>query len=421
MSTLTHTPGLGLWLWTAACVLWALPAAAQNHSPAQSEPAVLTVAEAADLLRIAPGEVVRLAEARELPARRVGAVWRFNRASLLVWLNGDWEPVGEASLGKSQTPNPKSQITSLESQIPMPAQELQQVAGTSLAPGQATPQSAPTATPQGSTDTPIGEAPEERTAEQVFLRGRRVLLGRGDVVVDFGQFYTRGDDLQLATSVQGLGLATVRQEALTSLVLARVGVLNETEVFASTTFNKQTSHLLFGGDTLARDTRTRLGGVSLGVNRTLLREQAGRPDVIANFAVHIPTDDAGAYALSGGLSLVKSVDPAVLFATVGYSDVIGHRSVSASTSFEPAASVSASVGYGLGLNDTMAISTTFSGLFTGSTVVNGAPQHSSQFFSGRFALTSRLAEGLYIEPSVSFGISGPSDSVAFGLTVPYSF
>ena len=39
----------------------------------------------------------------------------------------------------------------------------------------------------------------------------------------------------------------------------------------------------------------------------------------------------------------------------------------------------------------------------------------------RFALTSWLAEGLYIEPSVSFGLSGPEDSFAFGVTIPYAF
>ncbi len=39
----------------------------------------------------------------------------------------------------------------------------------------------------------------------------------------------------------------------------------------------------------------------------------------------------------------------------------------------------------------------------------------------QFGLTSWLAKGLYIEPTVSFGLNGPGDSFALGVTVPYTF
>jgi excisionase family DNA binding protein len=401
MSTLIRPTAVRLGLRVLACLLFALPAAARGEAPRQTERAVLTLVEAAELLRIDPEELQRLAERQELPARRVGTVWRFNRTTLLQWLNGDFETVGGI-------PGRVQRLTGAELQDVVaggPALQTQSDEG-------------PKASPRDS-DKPIGEAPEERTAEDVFLRGRRVLLGRGDVVVDFGQFYARGDDLQLATGSQGFGLATVRQEALTSLLLARVGVFNETELFAGTTFNTQRSRLLFRNEKLTSASQSDLGNVTVGVNRTLLHERGGRPDVIANFAVHVPTHDNG-YAVTGGVAMVKSVDPAVLFANVSYTEAIGRRSANLIL-LDPGATVGASVGYGLALNDTMAVSTTFSGLFTGSTVLDGSSQRGSQFFSGRFALTSRLAGRLYIEPSVSFGISGPSDSVAFGVTVPYSF
>src|SRR6187401_714353 len=65
---------------------------------------------------------------------------------------------------------------------------------------------------------PIGEAPKEQNAEDVFLRGQKVLLGRGKVVVDVGQFFSRSDDLQLAVVNGGLALATREQSILTTLV-----------------------------------------------------------------------------------------------------------------------------------------------------------------------------------------------------------
>ena len=58
-----------------------------QHSfrPAEASP-VLTLDEAAELLRTDPAVVTELAEAGELPGRRVGGEWRFARAAVLDWL-----------------------------------------------------------------------------------------------------------------------------------------------------------------------------------------------------------------------------------------------------------------------------------------------------------------------------------------------
>lgn len=52
--------------------------------PAAAE--VLTLAEAAVLLQSTEEAVAELAEAGELPGRRVGGEWRFARAAVLHWL-----------------------------------------------------------------------------------------------------------------------------------------------------------------------------------------------------------------------------------------------------------------------------------------------------------------------------------------------
>ncbi len=53
-----------------------------------SEPAgeVLTVLEAAHLLRVGEAAVEEAAERGELPARRLGGEWRFSRTAVLAWL-----------------------------------------------------------------------------------------------------------------------------------------------------------------------------------------------------------------------------------------------------------------------------------------------------------------------------------------------
>jgi len=348
----------------------------------------LTLPEAADLLRIDVAEVERLAERKEIPGRRIGESWRFSCAALIAWLNGDSFNV-----------------------------DLPDVKPTETTPGQAAkaePAGAPT---PGGQDTPIGEAPKARPADDIFLRGQRVLLGRGEAVVDFGQFYARSRDYQLASINGAVGLATVERRLLTTLLVGRVGIFEETELFASTTFNNLDSRLFLGTTNLAGSGRSAVGATAAGIRRTLFRERVGRPDVIVAINGQMPTGDASA-AVGGGLVLVKSIDPVVLFANTNYAHTFRRSGV---TRVEPENSVDLSMGYGLGLNDSVAISMAVSGLFAGTTTVDNATLRSSALISGRFGLTMSLAEGLYIEPSVSFGLSGPGTSFAFGVTMPYRF
>src|SRR3954451_5603408 len=55
------------------------------------DPAVMTLAEAAELLRIDAKKLAKLASAGEVPGRKLGREWRFSRAGLLNWLNKDEE------------------------------------------------------------------------------------------------------------------------------------------------------------------------------------------------------------------------------------------------------------------------------------------------------------------------------------------
>src|SRR4051795_54582 len=56
-------------------------------------PEVLTLAQAADLLQVEEDVIEAMAEAAELPGRRLGDEWRFARVGLLRWLAGADEEV----------------------------------------------------------------------------------------------------------------------------------------------------------------------------------------------------------------------------------------------------------------------------------------------------------------------------------------
>lgn len=398
------------------CVLVLAAHPASGQTPTACQSAVLTLTEAADLLRVDAAEVERLAAQGKLPGRRIGLSWRFGCAALMAWLNGDGEPPRDEYVAPLTDP---SLAAAFEPLAPLVPSESAAVTGAGKAPGQdqRTPQIQSTP-PPGQT-TPVGEAPEQREAEDVFLRGQRVLLRRGQVVADVGLFFSRTAEHQLASLDGGIALTTAEHDVLTTLLLGRVGIFNETELFASTTFHSQDLRRLLGSAVIGSSGRSGFGATHVGIRRTLFRETARRPDIVISVNGQIRNRDTPA-ALGGGVVLVKSVDPVVLFTTANYLGVLD-RHVSTVGRPHSTSRVDVSMGYGLALNDTLAISMAVTGVFTDSARIDRAALRQPGRFSARLGLTAWLAKGLYIEPSVSFGLNGPGDSFAFGLTMPYTF
>jgi excisionase family DNA binding protein len=52
-------------------------------------PEVLSLAQLSELVQVPEADLAAMAEAGELPGRRIGGEWRFSRAAVLAWLAGD--------------------------------------------------------------------------------------------------------------------------------------------------------------------------------------------------------------------------------------------------------------------------------------------------------------------------------------------
>ena len=55
----------------------------------EDAPAVLTLEEAAALLRVSDADLLQIAQRGDIPARQIGEQWRFSHAALLAWLGSD--------------------------------------------------------------------------------------------------------------------------------------------------------------------------------------------------------------------------------------------------------------------------------------------------------------------------------------------
>ena len=392
----------GAMLWASAPM--ASEEAVQPQAP-EVWPEVMNLEQAARYLQFDPQELRSMAEEDLVPARRIGQAWRFNREALLAWLTGEWGLVVAALPPSGEAPLAPPTLARISG------------AGTQTGPAQADNDDQ---SGEGALER-IGEAPEERSADEIFLRGQRVLLRPGDVVFDLGMFYSESDRQQFAPVDGGTGLADLESEVFTGFLLGRYGLYDETEIFFDTTYSSQDIDLRFVGETIASTSRSEWGDVHLGLRHTLLKEAAGRPDIIITFDGRIPTDeDHSSYAAGGGIALVKSIDPVVLFANAQYRHTFS-RDFNDISRLEPENRLDVSLGYAFAINDTLSFNTTLSGIFTGESRFDNATLRRDELFTLQFGLTSWLAEGLYIEPTVGFRLNGSGDAFFIGLTLPYSF
>ena len=366
------------------------------------ESPVLTLRETASLLRIPTDELEHLAEQREIPGRRIGNTWRFNCSFLMEWLNGDQRPVDG-----TDAPDFRQSLKS---------EEMSSITGGGAVAAQDAP--TPSNADRGGTDFEqdrIGEAPDERTAEDVLLRDQRVLVSPRRVSLNFGQFYSKNDSLVFASADEGNVLAALEQAALLTSFQARFGISNKTEMFVSTSYVSQDSDLFLGSQRLASSGNSEFGKVLLGARRTLSREGVGRPSIIGTLTAHIPTGDSSR-AFGGGLGFVKSFDPVALFASIHYTRTFS-EDFSDIARLEPEDRLDTSMGFALALNEVLSLSGSLSAVFTGATAFPNATLRQQDAYSLGFGLTSRVSRGVYLEPAVSLGLGQPADGFAFGISV----
>jgi hypothetical protein len=115
---------------------------------------------------------------------------------------------------------------------------------------------------------------------------------------------------------------------------------------------------------------------------------------------------------------VKSFDPIVLYGGVDYRYALS-RDFDALNLLKANHRIRATAGYAFSVNDSLTLSTSASATFTNETEFSAATLQSKESYSLRFGLTNLMRKKLYLEPSVTFGLSSPGNWVAFGLTMPW--
>ena len=376
-------------------------------------PKILTLEEAADLLRVGPQEVLYRIKTDKLPAREFKVGWRFSSKALLAWLaDKDSENAVDIIPQSMIGTNDKMALTELTNTMGRGSTKSEQKI------------------PSEKQPEVIGEKPDLKTADQVFLRDQAVLLKKHQLTLELGLNYSRDENQEiLVTSLLDLEMPLVTQvlpaesksDLYGSIFSIRYGLMDDLQAFASIPLIHRSQSLNIGAQKISDDNETRWGSVTAGLRYAALTEGLGYPSVIIALDGTFPTHDE-VFGIGGSIALTKSIDPAVLFLNVGYRHFFNDKEELNTARLNADDTFNISGGVAYALNDTLTLSTSLSASFQSYTRFNENVQLTShEQFRLRFALTSFLIEGLYIEPFVDFGLNKSSSDVSLGLNIPFTF
>lgn len=323
----------------------------------------------------------------------------------------------------------------------------------------------------------VREAPQSRSAEAVYQEQHALFDRR--FTFETGLTYSHYDAKQLALSgflaldaifLGNISVDTVKADIWTLDLTGRYTLSDRMQVDLNVPFlYRDTSYLSAGVNDSSTDYSEQnvtlgpeLGDVSAGFYYQLFKEAQSRPDVVWNLRLKAPTgsdpygikmvqpdpdntslivpDDLssgnGVWAASTGFSCVKTLDPAIVFASINYFYNFTRHFDDISSAAEETApgdiKLGDSIQYGLGtafaLNERMSLSMSFTQRFTaeseleydggvGRNIVGSDANVAMLNFGATYGLSDRET----VVANVGAGLTPDAPNVTVGLKYAKSF
>lgn len=303
-------------------------------------------------------------------------------------------------------------------------------------------------------------------------------FGGGTWSIEPGLTYSHYDTRQLflngflaldAIFLGNLGIDQINSDSLTLDLTTRYNWqqrwqfdINVPVIYRETTYSSAGA----GGSSnqISEETVTgdpRLGDVNVGVAYKFLDESANWPDAVFSLRVKAPTGEDpygikleavpgndnlnipeelptgnGVWSVTPGISLVKTIDPAVLFGNLSYtynledsfSDISPQRGVKVPGDVDLGNWVQFGMGVAFALNERMSLSMSFSELISQRSrlkadggdwqTITGSDANAAYFNVG---MTLAGEEGLTIVPNLAIGLTPDAPDFSFSLKFPYYF
>ncbi|SDM88022.1 hypothetical protein [Vreelandella arcis] len=322
---------------------------------------------------------------------------------------------------------------------------------------------------QSSDEEVVREAQPSQSVQNVLREEHALFSDR--LTIEPGISYSYSDRSELGLSgflvldaifLGDISVDTVESHTTTFDVSTRYGVTDRLEVELVIPYVYRSSHyetIGAGGATNERVEETvsqgDLGDISAGLYYRVLAETPSRPDVVWNFSVLAPTGKHpygietttvdsgegevenltvpndlptgnGVWGVSTGLSFLKTVDPAIIFANVGYTHNIARDFDDINANVNLGDSIRLGFGTAFALNERFSLSMSFShqhSLETNVTPEGGAERSvigsSANAASFNFGATYGLSDSTSIVTSMGIGLTDDAPDFTLNFRMPF--
>jgi hypothetical protein len=326
-------------------------------------------------------------------------------------------------------------------------------------------------------EEPVRKAPAPTAVAEAVTEREQGLFGRR-LSFEVGTTYSHFDNARLNLSgflaLDAIFLGEISIDSITSDVITldaslRYGITDRLQVDVAVPYLQRFSNFRSGGAgadagglTEVDISRHGLGDISAGASYRLFRETLRRPDVVLSSRVKFPTGDhpfgvelvevpgsegnlsvprelstgSGVYGASIGVSLLKTLDPLVVFGSLSYFnnfeeefDDLDEAAGDQPGKVKIGDSLQFGAGVAFALNERSSLSLSFSQRLVEHTKIQreGAPSWSSIVgsqanvgvvnFGGTFALTRRFT----IITGVGWGVTDDSPDMLLSFRLPFRF
>ena len=263
------------------------------------------------------------------------------------------------------------------------------------------------------------EAEEARRAMEVFLRDQKLLFKKGEHQLELDTFYSTDTETEFILVGSTIGIGKIQNRSAGMSLIARYGILDVLELNVQTPFLYTEQEIDLGvGRTKTHDEG--LGDVRAGLRYQFLHDRGTNPDAILELNVKSRTGNdpllgTGHWNVGSGVTLVKTIDPVVLFGHLGYAFTLEREGR------DPGDQILYQMGMGFSLNDRVSLNMQVNGAAIGRIEIDGMEIGGSSLdiINLQFGVTVRVTKRLYVEPVVSAGLTEDATDVFVGINFPY--
>ncbi len=298
------------------------------------------------------------------------------------------------------------------------------------------------------------ESAKTPSSEEAILQEKGgVLLPKGTLVIEPGFQYSHTSRARIAISgftiLEAIVIGKIKTEDIKKDVFMgylnfRYGLLNNLQLEAQVPYMYRKERYAYKEDSSTTEktvTDSNIGDISFGASYQILYEKGSIPDVVLNFKVktktgkdpyHIETNDKGIpkelptgnghWGISGGITLVKRSDPAVLFGSLAYFYNF-KRNVEGYGEMKPGSSIDFSIGMAYALNEKLSTYISYDQKIYSHTTQEGEDVVGTDFNVGMlyFGTSYVISPKTSLNFSVGVGLTNDAPDVTVEIRLPIKF